>query len=98
MQKLILLSLLILTCSKTEFDKEISFDKGNNVFEFTTQVEGALFVYISFPISNLLTLKYSGCGWDTSVLINKPGEGFIYPFESGKTCKKRKNLDAPFNR
>ncbi len=43
-------------------DKEISFDKGNNVFEFTTQVEGALFVYISFPVSDLLSLKYSGCG------------------------------------
>ena len=56
MQKIILLSLFILTCSKLntiEFDKEIPFDRNNNVFEFTTKGDGALFLSITFPVSNV---------------------------------------------
>jgi len=90
MQKIILLSLFILTCSKLntiEFDKEISFDRNNNVFEFTTQGDGALFVSITFPVSNLLRGNFTGCGFSTYYSVNKLGNGDIFPFESGKTCK-----------
>ena len=90
MQKIILLSLFILTCSKLntiEFDKEISFDRNNNVFEFITQGDGALFVSITFPVSNLLRGNFTGCGFSTYYSVNKPGKGDIFPFESGKTCK-----------
>ena len=111
MQKIILLSLCILTGSKLntiEFDKEISFDKDNNVFEFTTKTEGALFVYISFPVSGLLSLQFHDCGLDASSRIDKPGDGNILPFKGEMTCKlellykdqssNEKGKNAPFNR
>ena len=90
MQKIILLSLFILTCSKLnaiEFDKEIPFDRNNNVFEFTTKGDGALFLSITFPVSNLLRANFTGCGFSSDYSINKPGQGNIFSFESGKTCK-----------
>ena len=90
MQKIILLSLFILTFSKlnaVEFDKEIPFDRNNNVFEFTTKGDGALFLSITFPVSNLLRANFTGCGFSSDYSINKPGQGNIFSFESGKTCK-----------
>ena len=76
MQKIILLSLFILTCSKLnaiEFDKEIPFDRNNNEFEFTTQSDGALFVSITFQVSNILSLQFSDGYSSTSNSIDKPG-------------------------
>jgi len=91
MQKIILLSLFILTCSKLntiEFDKEIPFDKdNNNVFEFTTQADGALFVSVTFPVSNLLYAKFHDGDRESISNVDKPGMGEIFSFGSGKTCK-----------
>ena len=90
MQKIILLSLFFLTCSKLntiEFDKEIPFDRNNNVFEFPTQSDGSLFLSITFPASGILSLQFDGCGPSTSSRIEGPGEGLILSYMSGMTCK-----------
>ena len=76
MQKIILLALFILTCSKSnaiEFDKEIPFDRNNNEFEFPTQSDGSLFLSITFPASDILSLQFDGCGFSSDYSINKPG-------------------------
>ena len=89
MQKIILLSLCILTWSKLnaiEFDKEIPFDRKNNEFEFTTQSDGALFVSITFQVSNILSLQFSDGYSSTSNSIDKPGEGVILSVRSGSAC------------
>ena len=90
MQKIILLSLFILTFSKlnaVEFDKEIPFDRNNNEFEFPTQSDGSLFLSITFPASGILSLQFGGCGSATSSRIDGPGEGVILSFRSEMTCK-----------
>ena len=89
MQKIILLTLFILTCSKlnaVEFDKEIPFDRNNNEFEFPTQSDGSLFLSITFPASGILSLQF-GCGSSAISRIDGPGEGIILSFRSEMTCK-----------
>ena len=90
MQNIIFLSLFILTCSKLntiEFDKEIPFDRNNNEFEFTSQIDGALFVSLTFPVSNLLYVKFHNGDYEDGSNVEKPGIGEIFSFGSGKTCK-----------
>jgi len=90
MQKIILLTLFILTCSKlnaVEFDKEIPFDRNNNEFEFPTQSDGSLFLSITFPASGILSLQFGGCGSSATSRIDGPGEGVILSFRSEMTCK-----------
>lgn len=51
MKSLVLISLLVLICSKNsviEYGKEYTFDKSNNQFEFTAEQDGLAFIHISY--------------------------------------------------
>ena len=59
MKSLVLISLLVLICSKNsviEYGKEYTFDKSNNQFEFTAEQKGLAFIHISYEGS--LNLRY----------------------------------------
>ena len=87
MKKIIFISLLIIIHSKTnkvEFGKEISFDQNNNKFELTFQEEGALFIYVTFGIRDMLILHWS-CTSD-KVNVYPPGIALVFPFHKGNTC------------
>ena len=50
MKSLVLISLLVLICSKNsviEYGKEYTFDKSINQFEFTAEQDGLAFIHIS---------------------------------------------------
>ena len=90
MQKIILLSLLVLACSRlneVEFGKDLYFDINNNKFEFTSQTSGALFVSAKMRVYNLVELHVSDGSSSESHSINKNGAGTIMFLNKGRTYK-----------
>lgn len=90
MQKIILISLLILVASINrviEFGKEIPFDKNNNEFEFTSEENGAVFIYIIFGASNILKLNLKNNDGTESLYssVNNPGVSIIRSISNGYT-------------
>lgn len=74
MKSLVLISLLVLICSKNsviEYGKEYTFDKSNNQFEFTAEQDGLAFIHISYEGS--LNLRY---------VIYDPQSGENAPFQN----------------
>ena len=90
MQKIILLSLLIFAFSKlneVEFNKDLYFDINNNIFEFTSQTSGSLFVSVKFKADGLLNMKLT-CGIkSTNIGVGKNGAGTIVDLDVGMNVK-----------
>lgn len=84
MQKLILISLILLISSKElKFNTETAYNtESDNTFELTNDsTDGFIFVYVSCVTTNTLTINY-GAGNSNSgrSSCNKPGEGILlYP-------------------
>ena len=101
MQKLVLLSLLLLVASKNtiiEFEKDTPFDKDNTEFEFICQNNGVLFFYISCDYSNNIMFYLSeGESQKISSTISKPGFGSMIKIENGKTYKMKFEYRNPNN-
>ena len=90
MQKIFLLSLLVLACSRlneVEFGKDLYFDINNNKFEFTSQTSGALFVSAKMRVYNLVELHVSDGSSSESHSIDKNGAGTIMFLNKGRTYK-----------
>ena len=85
MKKILLLYLLIITISlknAVEFGKEITFSRNNNnLFEFTFNQYGFLFVQIDFPKNNLLELKVESKYFEQLIQVTKPGISAVIPFD-----------------
>ena len=95
MKKILLLYLLIITISlknAVEFGKEITFSRNNNnLFEFTFNQYGLLFVQIDFPKNNLLELKaeskVQSKYFEQLIQVTKPGISAVIPFDPNKPVK-----------
>ena len=85
MKSLVLISLLVLICSKNsviEYGKEYTFDKSNNQFEFTAEQDGLAFIHISYEGSlNLRYVIYDPQSGENAP-INKPGLGRLHKVEN----------------
>jgi len=93
MQKFYFLSLLILACSRlneVEFNKDLNFDINNNIFEFTGQTSGSLFIAVKFSVGNLvrLNVSYVSSGkYSEESSVEKNGLGVIVDLNKGANVK-----------
>ena len=90
MQKIFFLSLLILACSRlneVEFNKDLYFDINNNVFEFTSQTTGTLFISVKFRVGYLVRLYIKAGLTSQEVPVYSNGAGYIVDLNKGDDVK-----------
>ncbi len=96
MQKLLLISLILLASSETiEYAKETPYDSETNfLFEITYPGTGYLFVYVSCSTVNNILVRHDDGNYNRGYIsCNKPGVGkLLYP-----TTKNKYDLDLHAN-